>query len=417
MRTLIILLCIGLQMAQGQETVSLFDCEKLARQNYPYAGDKERIESSTDLKIKSINSAWLPQMNANAQATYQSDAIDLTLPPPINKHIATDKDQYKIYTDINQVIYDGGSIAAQREITKSSSQADLAQHEADMRKILDQVDNIYFSLLLLKENISLMESANATLIQKQSFIQSAIKNGILQQNDLDNISVELLKNKQQINEFKLSYGSGIKVLSELIGQQLQDSVSLLLPEIILTDTAGISRPELKQLDYQKMSLENSLQLTGTQRLPKVSAFIQGGYGKPGLNMLSNSFETYYLLGVSAKWNIWDWGKASKDKQVLSIQEDMIGSRKQAVEKNFNIVIQNSLSRIEQLKSAIETDKSIVELRSSITHRSTSKLELGVITSTDYITDLNAELQAKISLKAHKVQLEQEKVNYLSLKGL
>ncbi len=171
------------------------------------------------------------------------------------------------------------------------------------------------------------------------------------------------------------------------------------------------------IDVQKTGLVFSDKLTHSQRLPKIYAFTQAGYGRPGLNMLKSDFTSYYIIGISLKWNLWDWSKTSRDRQSISIQGDMLESGRLALEKNLRIMLDNSQARISQLEKALETDTSIVELRSSVTVLSSKKLENGTITATDYINDLNSEVQAKIQLKSNMIQLIQEKINYLTIKGI
>ena len=42
---------------------------------------------------------------------------------------------------------------------------------------------------------------------------------------------------------------------------------------------------------------------------------QAGYGNPGLNMLDNSFQPFYVVGLKANWNVFDWGKTKTDKKI------------------------------------------------------------------------------------------------------
>jgi outer membrane protein TolC len=413
--------------SQETKELSLFDCYKLANENHPYYQDKKRIVESTDLKIRNINSQWLPQLSINGQATYQSDAISLDMKVPDfsnpanpvfrDKKIESSKDQYKATFDINQVIYDGGSISAQKKITIASSQADSLQNESELHKINEQVNQIYFGLLLFRENKRLLEVVKSTLEKRLKTIEAGVKNGIMQESDLENIKIEILKNQQQTDELKLSFSYGINILAELTGMTLNDSLSIDLPEVNFYDTGNFQRTELKALDIQKTNLLYSDRLVKSQTIPKLYAFSQAGYGRPGLNMLQNKFSPYYIVGLSLKWNLWDWNKTSRDRQSLSIQRDMIESRKRSLEKNLRIALDNSKSRIDQLDKALIIDQAIVELRGNLTRRSTVKLEQGVITATDYINDLNAETQARIQMETHKIQLVQEKVNYLTIKGI
>jgi outer membrane protein TolC len=413
-------------LAHSQEVqqLSLTECYKLTRESHPYYQDRQRIQENSNLKLQNIRTQWLPQLNANAQATYQSDAIklDMVFPtgqnqPPKEIKFESSRDQYKATIDINQMLYDGGSVAAQKQITNSSLESDLLQNESDLHQLVEQVNQVYFGLLLYKSNIRLLENVGSTLLLRQKTIEAALKNGTLQESDLDNIKIEILKNQQQIEELKLSYSSGISVLSELAGKKFNDSLKIEMPEVDIPDTGAFQRAELKNLEAQKTSIGFTDKLTQSQRMPRVYAFAQGGYGRPGLNMLDNNFATFYIVGVNFKWNIWDWNTTSRNRQSLAIQRDMLDSRRQAIEKNLRISLDNSKSRIEQLEKSLKTDAAIVDLRKNVTQRSSAKLEQGIMVASDYINDLNAETQANITMLTHKVQLAQEKVNYLTIKGI
>ena len=133
-------------------------------------------------------------------------------------------------------------------------------------------------------------------------------------------------------------------------------------------------------------------------------------------MLSDKFNSFYIVGVSFKWTIWDWGKTSNDRQLLRVQEDMLGTRRESLVRTIHIAMYNSESRIEQLEKSLQTDSSLVVLRQRIAERSEFKLNQGTMSATDYVNDVNASTQAKLQLELHKVQLVQEKINYITLKG-
>jgi outer membrane protein TolC len=425
-RLIFLLLFISPKLiGQDSEKLSLFECIKLARESHPYFSDKQRIIENTNLKIKSVKTQWFPQLNATGQATYQSDVTQLpsalvsklTQGTSINPaSFKTSADQYKAYVDVNQMLYDGGSVSAQKKIAEASSDADLYQNESELHKINEQVNQVYFNLLLLKENMKLIKNVKSNLTEQQKKIESGVKNGILQQSDLDNINIELLKNQQQIEELKINYSTNIEILAELTGKNLNDSLKIEEPVVEISDTGSFHRAELNAFDAQKISLGFSDKLLKSQRLPRVYAFSEGGYGRPGFNMLSNDFSTFWIVGINFKWNIWDWNKTSNDRQELLIQSDMVESKKQAVEKSLRISIDASKSRIAQLEKSIVTDSAIVNLRSEVSQRSSLKLEHGTITASDYINDFNAEIQAKIQMQTHQIQLVQEKVNYFTIKG-
>jgi outer membrane protein TolC len=176
------------------------------------------------------------------------------------------------------------------------------------------------------------------------------------------------------------------------------------------------RPELKLYNRMENTIDKSAELISKTRNPKVFGFGQVGYGKPGLNMLKSEFSSYYLVGVGVKWNIFDWKQSRRKREVLDIQKQMVNSSRETFKQNVNMALVQSSENIQKLESLINTDQKLVSIRDKVAAQSASQLENGVITSADYVTDLNAEIQARINLESRKVQYLQAVANYNTLTG-
>jgi outer membrane protein TolC len=157
-------------------------------------------------------------------------------------------------------------------------------------------------------------------------------------------------------------------------------------------------------------------MVNTRWNPKFYAFGQAGYGRPGLNMLSNDFSPWWLFGARLTWNIWNWNQNKNEKKIYDIQNDIIGTQKETFEKNLRIETESEIAEIEKLGELLQKDEDIVALRTKITHSASSQLDNGVITSSDYIARLNEETQAKLMLEIHRVQLVKAKIAYLFTLG-
>lgn len=422
-KTLILLTSITNSFAQ--QTISLSNCQQWARVTHPYYANFEQIEQSNALKQANLNTQHRPQVYVNGQATYQTDAISISMPdfanwtPPQTpriKSISADKDQYKLTLDVNQVIYDGGVTKWQTQVNKTTADIEKYITETELQKLKEQVNILYFTILILNENQNLLKTVSEVLLNKQKLVYSAVTNGTLQQNDIEVINIEILKNNQQLLDVQISITNNKAILSQLIGKPLSDSTIFELPEVNLQSADSLKRPEIKMFELQRNNFNLMQQTFKAQSKPKLNLFAQAGYGKPGLNMLKNEFAPYGIVGVVFKWNIWDWNKTGREKQLLAIQSNMVTTKQQAFEKNINISRTTIKNRILQLENALKTDTEIWQMRKNITQRSVIKLKQGIITATDYINDLNAETQADIQLKTHQIQLIQEKMNYVTLLG-
>lgn len=405
------------QIYAQQATLSLSECLKKAREYHPFYLDKQLLDKTRDLKHRNINSTWFPQLNVNAQATYQSDATKVNIPIPGVNISGTPLDQYKVSLDLNQVIYDGGDAIARKKVANATINAELQQTETDIYKITEQVAAVYFNTLLLQASRAMYQNTLDDLISKEQKFAAGVRNGIVIQSDQDNIKVEILKTKQLLQEIELSFFNSRWVLSDLTGDTAVMHAEFELPEIGWINTDSIKRPELRLFELQKEVLDGSKSISSTQRMPKLFAFSQAGYGRPGLNMLKDDFQLYYIVGVKFQWNIWDWNRTSRDKSIYSIQQELIESKKENYLRSVSISSNNELTRIKQLERALETDKEILVLRSGITKQSEKRLDQGMITMSEYLADYNAELKAGLQVETHKIQLLYSKANYLIIKGI
>lgn len=403
--------------AQDHKVLNLSECLNKAKEYHPTYSDKQLIDKNRDLRVKNVNSMWLPQLNFNAQATYQSEGTKIDVPIPGVKMSGTPLDQYKVTLDVNQVLFDGGAASAQKKLVEASVDADLQQNATDLYKVNDQVTAVFFNTLLLQVSREIYLNTLNDLISKEQKIASGVRNGILIQSDLDNLKVEILKTKQFLSDVELAHASSLWVLSDLTGDSSVMGAKLIIPEIATLPGDSVKRPEVVLFDIQKEMLDGSKSIVATQRIPKLYAFSQLGYGRPGLNMLKDDFQPYYIVGVKLQWNIWDWNKTSREKSIYSIQQDLIDSKKESYLKNINIYGNNEITRIKQLEEALKTDEEILSLRKSISGQTEKRLEQGLVTMTEYLTDYNAAIRAGFQFETHKIQLVQSKVNYLIIKGL
>jgi len=400
--------------SEGQDQkVTLQYCQELALTNYPLAKNKALIQAVSALKLTNFGTGRLPQITFNGQATYQSDAIEVSLG---NMKLSQAKDQYKATLDINQMLYDGGTIRYQHKLEETSSAADVQQVDIDLYKVKEQVNNVFFLLLIMQENQRLLNSTLNEIMEREGTVKSSVNNGVLTSSDLDVITAERLKVEQQLAEIDIDRKSTLNILSILVNKPVPDSLKFELPIIIVNDTLASNRPEYKLFELQAKRLDDTKQLSSSQLKPKVYAFAQGGYARPGLNFLSNEFNPYYIVGASIKWTLWDWNKNHREQQIADVQKQMITTNRESFDLNLSVDLLNRLASIKKLEEALKRDDQIVELRSRVARTSASRLENGVITSTDYLTDLNAETIAKINLQTHKIQLVLSKANYLLAKG-
>ena len=414
------LLLISIVYSNAQnlaDTLTLDSCLKLALENYPLLKQKALLEEASRLQLWNVTTAYLPQAGLNGQITYQSDVTKIPLKIPGINIPEPDKDMYKFTLDINQAIFDGGIVFAQRKLEKASFKADMQGIEVELYKINDRVNQIYFSILLVQANENLILLAQSEIKSRIAKMESGIRNGIATENNADIMKAELLKTGQQLIEARSSKMSFLAMMEEFINKKISPGVVLLAPDVfVVPPVPVIKRPELQLFELQKQKLDASRQLANTRWFPKVLGFVQLGYGKPGLNMLSSSFDKYYMLGAKLSWNPWNWNQTRNDKKLLGIQGKIIDIQQEAFLQNIRILQQKNISDFDKYEQLMKSDDEIIALRTKIADNAGAQLENGVITATEYITELNNRTFAKLNKELHKIQYINSKINLLNVAG-
>jgi outer membrane protein TolC len=395
------------------DILTLEQCQQYALANYPVIKQKDLINKSRDYNIANVWKGYFPQLTISGQATYQSDVTQIPISLPNMKFDPLTQDQYKVIADISQTIYDGGAIAGQSDVYSANALVDVNKNEVDLHKVKEQVMQIYFGILLINEqlvqNDIMKKDLDATLLK----ITGALQNGTSTLSNVNVMKAELIKTEQKRIELASSKKAYIDMLSLLMNKQISENNGFIKPASpVISDAVEITRPEMNLFSAQEKLLSEQEGLVVSKVLPKASLFFQGGYGKPGFNMLKNEFCFYYITGLRFSWPVSNFYTFGNEKQIIELNKNIVGLQKDAFVLNTNVSIKQQLRDIEKLKELIVKDKLIIELKTSVKIISKSQLENGIITSSDFIRDLNEEDQAKQNLLLHIIQLSKAEQAYL-----
>lgn len=412
---LFLLLFVPVYFLKAQ-TVTLEQCQQWARENHPVLKQSEIYQQILDLKNENNATSLLPQVTLNGQSTYQSDVTKVGISIP-NIHIPTaSKDQYKVYLDLKQTIWDGGLNKARELINATENAGNQQQVEVELYQLKEKVNQFYFTSFLIQQNLSILEKKNSTLTERRKFMESAVKNGMVLSSELDQLLAELLKTDQMVLELKSNRETVLSALAILTGKSVDQLQNMEMTIHPMVGDNQLKRPEMDLFARQTELLNANSEILKKQRNPKLFGFGQAGYGRPGLNMLNNQFDTYYLIGLGFNWNVLDWKNTSRQRQVLKLQQDIIQTKQENFVRSIDLATDQQNKQISQLNELLKTDKNLIELLERITKVSASKLENGAITTADYIQDLNAETSAKLTVETHKIQLEEARVKLENIRG-
>jgi len=421
MKKLLIIIAVfisGGVLAQAVVTTSLSNCRTKAAEHYPLYGTFELNQAAARIKSDILSTNYLPQLKLEAQASYQSDVTELPISIPMVSIPEPPKDHFDVNLKINQLIYDAGVNSKQKTAEEINLLTANKQLEIDLAQVKDKVNEIYFSVLVLRTNKNLLRLTKNDINGKLNILLSAVKFGTTLSKDADVLKAELIKIDQAIIEIEFKLQAMYDVLSVFTNEAYNDSTEFELPGIqtdLVNEPGQRLENELFSLNREMISIAR--EISGSRNIPVVVGFGQAGYGKPGLNMLSDKFDDYYLIGAKMTWNMWNWNKTKKEKQLQDIQLQKVDYQQESFNKNLLMELLQIQAEIVKYQKLIKQDEEIIRLRNTVSRVASSQFDNGVITATELVTELNAETQAKLNLEMHRIALVKARVDYATAKGL
>ncbi|HEX7844547.1 MAG TPA: TolC family protein [Chitinophagaceae bacterium] len=404
-------------ICSAQETLTLQQAYDLAQKNYPLIKQRELITKTREYTVDNLSTGFLPQLSLSGQATYQSEVTSIKVPVPGVNIETPSKDQYRVLADVNQLIYDGGLIKQQKNIQGLTEEVEQQKIEVELYKLRDRINQLFLGVLYLDEQLKQVDLVKTDLGNGIKRVEAQVNNGTAFRSNLNVLQAELLKTDQRAIELKASRKGYIDVLGLFINQALAEDIKLEKPTATFpVPDNNIQRPELKLYSTQEKLLGGQNKLIDSRNKPKASLFWQGGYGRPGLNFLSNSFDFYYTTGVRLNWSFGGLYTQKKEKKIIELNQKTVETQKETFLLNTNTDLRRQQSEVEKLQKLVATDKDIIDLRIKVKDAAKAQLENGVISANDYLREVNAEDQARQSLITHQLQLLQAQINYQTISG-
>ena len=407
-----IMLFLMMVALSAQAQLTLEQCYELARQNYPAIKQYALVEQSRDFTLQNAAKGWLPQVSVNGRASYQSKVTQL--PIDVSQfgidYKGLSKDQYDAHVMVNQPIYDGGVITANKNILKAQADVQTAQLDVTMYSIRERVNQLFFSVLLIDEQLAQNQLLQDDLKLGLNTVSAMMKGGIANQTDVDNVKVEQIKARQQEHSLRTARHTYLTMLGSFINLSLDANTQLEKPADPGFKSQGSdpnNRPELAMYDSQNRLLDARLKALDASLMPKVGAFLQGGVGNPGLNMLKNGWDTYYRIGATISWNIGSFYTRKNDQQLIAIERQQITANRETFLFNNRLQQQQTNGQIENLRQQVSEDEEIIQLREGIRNKSEKRVQNGIETVNEMLRDINAVGEARQQKAIHEVQLLQE----------
>lgn len=412
-----ILTFIIIILAVSAHAQTLEECQQAAEKNYPVIKRYDLIGRTTELTVSNLQKEWLPRITASAQATYQNAVA--AWPESIKsvyQRMGLDmkglkKDQYKVGIDVQQTLYDGGVISSQKRIARQEGKLQEAQNDVNQYQLRQRVNEMYFSLLLLNEQIRLNDDVKALLLSSEKKLAAMVKGGTAATSDYENVMAERLVAEQQNSSLKAQQQMLQRLLSVFCGMEVNH---LQKPKPVEVSTTTNNRPELSMFDSQIKLVEAKEKALNARLMPKLGLFAQGYYGYPGYNIFEDMMDRKWTLngivGIKMSWDLSAFYTHKNDRERLNMERKMAENAREVFLFNSRLDEIQHTEDVDRYQKMVQADEEIITLRTNVRKAAESKLAHGIIDVNSLLREINNENAAKAQQAIHEIDMLKEMYN-------
>lgn len=403
--TILLTLCTALTT---KAQLTLDECKRLARENYPTVKQYRLIEQSRDFTVSNAMKAWLPQVSASATAAWFTDPVETSSPM-----FDIDNSLYSVSLQVKQNIYDGGETAMRKKTIEAEADMNREHTNVIMYELNSRIEQLFFGVLTIDERIKQCKLLQDDLGIGLRTVSSMERSGMANNSDIEAVKVELLSVRQQEEALKASRKAYTTMLSTFTGKFISEDVSFTKPTVPTETANSIMRPELDYYSAKNHLLDIRLHSLDTKLRPRLSAFATGMYHNKLLGMMNNGL---LAAGLTLSWNIGALYTRGNDKKDIETERQMNAMERETFLFNTSLQGEQADGAIDNLRRQITLDNEIINLRESIRKKSEKKVKGGTETVNEMLRDINAVSEARQTKALHEIQLIQEMYNKNNIYG-
>jgi len=395
------LLVFGMGATLAQTSISLDSCISWAKANYPMIQQNGYLAQQSQLNQNGISEAWLPKISFVGQATYNTEVVAFNFP---GMDVKFPHDAYMTALNLEQILLDGGQTKAQHSIESINSEVEIQKNEIELYRLVERINQIYVNILLGRENQKILTLYKEDLTNRFKNMKVAVENQLVLQSALDELEAEILKTDQNLIETRYNLSALYKTLNLYIQKDVNESTVFSdVPIGGRMPITEVARPELKLFDLQAKLLDARFTQTNSFAMPKITVGATANYGRPGPNFINQELRFFGSANLTVRWNVSSLYGLKRERQKLEFSKSMVELQRETFLFNLESSLSTQTAQMNAINEQITMDDQIISKRHSVTETATSQMENGKITVANYLTQLNAELQAQLTKKVHEIK--------------
>ena len=400
MKRKILICCCVLPLQLWAQSLTLEACKQRAEANYPAVSQYRLIELTRDFTLENAAKAWLPQVSVSVSGVAFTDLLDVN-DRMKRLGIDTKNTMASGMVMVNQNVYDGGQIHAQRQIARAQADIQRQQLAVSMYDLNRRVEQLYFGVLLLDAQIKHTQLLQEDLSLSRKTVEAMQKGGIANQSDVDAVAVEQENALQLLDAQQASRSAYLMMLGLFIHQSLGNDVQLQMPVALELKTREVYRPELSYYQARESLLEAQRKQLNSCLFPTLKAFGMGVYHTKVTDLMKNGM---LAGGLTLSWNIGALYTRKNDLRKLDVERQQVESERATFLFNNRLEVESTEGNIAMLKKQLVRDDEIVRLREQIRDKSEKKVRLGTESVNEMLRDINAVSKARQQRSTHEIQL-------------
>jgi len=409
----------------AQDTLHLAQLQGSALKHDPRGRQLGLLDAQTARRLENLATERLPQLLLSSETTHQSDVTSIGISTPTGTPPQPPRDRWQALVNVQQLLYDGGSIAGRRALERARLEESREAVHAAQYRLRAEVDSYFFTAFLLQERERELAALDDDLSARLDVLRARVREGVALPGEVASLEAELLRARQTAAEVRAGRRGALATLTVLSGEPVTELHVLTLPDLAREGEASPgadreivrARPEFAQFARTRARIGSEAALADVERRPRVYAFAQAGYGRPGLDQFKREADEFWIAGVKMEWRFWNWGTVRRQRDVLQLQQRIVATEEDAFAVSLERGVQTDIEQIARLHSSLATDERIVALRVQVERQATAQLNEGVITAADYVEARTDLLEARLGLQRHRVELAQARARYLTTLGI
>jgi outer membrane protein TolC len=422
-------LVVGLMLLRGptaaQDTLRLPALQAAAVEHDPRARQMALREAAGELRLANLATGWLPALTMTGSASHQSEVPAIPLKVPGATIPVPPKDRYEAAVSVEQALYDSGVLGRQREAERARLKSELAQVSATLYPLRAQVNEAFFQALSLQSALGETAALMADLEARLELVRAQAREGAALAGDTAAVRAELLRAGQSRSEAEAGRRAALGVLAELTGRPVAEAEVLAIPDFASEvaairqsgdDAVAAVHPQYAVFAAQRAALASESEVVEAEAGPRVAAFGEWAYGRPGLEQFTDRFHSYWMAGVRVHWQPWNWHTTARQREILEVQREVIDTEEAAFSAGLRRQVLDEEATIDRLTEALATDERIIELRGQVERQARAQLAERVITPAAYVSVRRDLQDARLARGRHRVELARAQASYLTTLG-